>query len=156
MSRERRNHSLCPTELVHETWLRLQDAKLPPDAEQTHVVALATVIMRRVLVDHARRKRADKRGGGTQLMRLSGVPVPVGDKTMQVIDVLILDEALSRLEEQHPRWATLVHLRCIGGFTAPECAEVLGVSLATVEKDWAIVRSWLARELRPRDDGGGC
>jgi RNA polymerase sigma factor (TIGR02999 family) len=149
MRRERAGHTLQPTALVHEAFLRL--LRLPPGSVQNriHFFALAAQAMRRILADHARRHRAAKRGGGAVRVPLElvegGAPAtPAGD------DVAAddLDAALEDLAKLDERQARVVELRFFGGLSIEETAEVLAVSPATVKLDWLVARAWLHRELR--------
>ena len=149
MRRERAGHTLQPTALVHEAFLRL--LRLPPGSVQNriHFFALAAQAMRRILADHARRHRAAKRGGGAVRVPLElvegGAPAtPAGD------DVAAddLDAALEDLAKLDERQARVVELRFFGGLSIEETAEVLAVSPATVKRDWLVARAWLLRELR--------
>jgi RNA polymerase sigma factor (TIGR02999 family) len=149
MRRERAGHTLQPTALVHEAFLRL--LRLPPGSVQNriHFFALAAQAMRRILADHARRHRAAKRGGGAVRVPLElvegGAPAtPAGD------DVAAddLDAALEDLAKLDERQARVVELRFFGGLSIEETAEVLAVSTATVKRDWLVARAWLHRELR--------
>ncbi|HEY6052000.1 MAG TPA: ECF-type sigma factor [Thermoanaerobaculia bacterium] len=146
LRRERRNHTLNPTGLVHEAYLRLVQQAVPwQNREQ--VIALAARMMRRILVDHARRKQAARRGGDrvnvTLAEDLVGSP-PEG------IDVLAVDVALQELARLDPRQARIVELRFFGGLTVEETAGVLGISTPTVKRDWQTARLFLRRELRAR------
>jgi RNA polymerase sigma-70 factor (ECF subfamily) len=149
MRRERAGHTLQPTALVHEAFLRL--LRLPPGSVQNrvHFFALAAQAMRRILADHARRHRAAKRGGNAVRVPLElvegGAPAaPAGD------DVAAddLDAALEDLAKLDERQARVVELRFFGGLSIEETAEVLAVSPATVKRDWLVARAWLHRELR--------
>jgi RNA polymerase sigma factor (TIGR02999 family) len=145
--RERRNHTLQPTALVHETFLRLQGQQRAQWQNRQQFFAVAARTMRRVLVDHARARFAAKRGAGQTLLALDDVPEPAAQRG---VDVLALDQALERLADLDPRQARVVELRYFGGLSAEETAATLEVSLATVNRDWALARAWLFREL-----GGG-
>jgi RNA polymerase sigma factor (TIGR02999 family) len=149
MRRERAGHTLQPTALVHEAFLRL--LRLPPGSVQNriHFFALAAQAMRRILADHARRHRAAKRGGGAvrvplELVEGGAAATPAGD------DVAAddLDAALEDLAKLDERQARVVELRFFGGLSIEETAEVLAVSTATVKRDWLVARAWLHRELR--------
>lgn len=136
-------HTLQPTALVHEAWVRLAGGGAPI-SDRAHFWAVASLAMRQILVDHARRKRRAKRGGGRARVALEAVDVPVGEGAL---DVLALDEALTRLSSLEPRLARTVELRYFGGLSVDEAAEVLGVGSATVKRDWSLARAWLRREL---------
>ncbi len=144
LSRERRNHTLQPTALVHEAFLRLagQDRAHWQNRQQFFAVAART--MRRVLVDHARAHAALKRGAGKTLLALEQEPQAARPADL---DVLELDLALDRLAAIDERQARVVELRYFGGLSAEETASTLEVSLATVKRDWAMARAWLFRAL---------
>jgi RNA polymerase sigma-70 factor, ECF subfamily len=142
LRRERVDHSLQPTALVHEAFLKLIDADTLKVADRKHFFALAATMMRRVLVEHARTKNAAKRGGGRHRVSLSGVQASDAD-----LEVVALDEALHRLAALDARQARIVELRFFGGLTVDEVAESLDVSKRTVEGDWTLARAWLHREL---------
>lgn len=143
MSKERREHTLQPTALVHEAMIRLSSQRTAW-RNRSHFLAVAAQMMRRVLLDHARRRSADKRPEGQVRVTLSGL-----EEAEQGVDVADLHEALQRLEQLDPRAARVVELRGLVGCTMPEAAEVLGISVATVERDWRMGRTWLRRELLP-------
>ncbi|HEV8498199.1 MAG TPA: ECF-type sigma factor [Gemmatimonadaceae bacterium] len=145
LRREGEGHTLQATALVHEAWLRLDGQHDARWESRTQFLAVAAQTMRRVLVDHARARRALKRGGG-------GTQVTLGEAdhaaaTTDDVDVLALDDALDRLATMDPRKARLVELRYFAGLSMPEAAAALGVSLATVGREWAVARMWLRREL---------
>lgn len=144
LSRERRNHTLQPTALVHEAFLRLQGQRSAQWENRRQFFAVAAQVMRRVLVDHARAHAAHKRGSGKTLIALEDAPEP--SKQLDV-DVLALDEALDRLAALDARQARVVELRYFGGLSGEETASALEVSLATVNRDWALARAWLFRAL---------
>jgi RNA polymerase sigma factor (TIGR02999 family) len=146
LRQERAGHTLQPTALVHEAFLRLvgQSAQWQ---NRRHFFAVASQAMRRVLVDHARARDAAKRGDGATRVTLDDAAV---EGRPAEVDVLALDEVLGRLEQLDPRQARVVELRYFGGLSAPEAAEALEVSLATVNRDWAMARAWLFRELGGR------
>jgi len=145
LRREGEGHTLQATALVHEAWLRL-DGQLDARWEsRTQFLAVAAQMMRRVLVDHARTRRALKRGGGDVQVSLSDAANAVAPSDS--VDVLALDDALARLAIMDPRKARLVELRYFAGMSIPEAAEALGVSLATVGREWAVAPMWLRREL---------
>jgi RNA polymerase sigma-70 factor, ECF subfamily len=148
--RERTGHSLQPTALVHEAFLRLIDAEGVEVRDKRHFFAIAANTMRRVLVEHARARNAAKRGGGVQRVTLAGLQAPSPDADTEVV---ALDEALERLAQIDPRQARIVELRFFGGLTVEEVAESLGLSKRTVEGDWALARAWLLRELTEKTRG---
>ena len=141
---ERSGHTLQPTALVHEAYLLLADQSRISWKGKTHFFAAGAGAMRRILVDHARRRRAQKRGGGANRFTLPEGVVADGRPDQ---DILAVDEALNRLAEIDPRQAQIVELRFFGGLTVDEVAEVLGVSKRTVEREWTVIRAWLRREL---------
>lgn len=141
---ERPNHSLQPTGLVHEAYLRLAADDRTPWQDRSHFFRAAARAMRRILIDHARRRGRDKRGGGRHPVSLSALGTPTWDGPD---DLLALDEALRRLEERDPRSAELVQLRYFGGFSVPETAEALGISERTVNREWTFARAWLRAAL---------
>ena len=142
--RERREHSLPATALVHEAYLKLVDQKRVRWQNRAHFFAIAAQQMRRVLVDHARAHRTAKRGGGATIP-LADIDVAGGQFDLDVLD---LETALDKLAALDPRQSRLVELRFFGGLTVEETAAVLGVAPITVKRDWALARAWLYRELR--------
>jgi RNA polymerase sigma factor (TIGR02999 family) len=143
---ERGNHTLQPTALVHEAYLRLADGREFRGADRAQVLGLAAHIMRNILVDHARAHRAAKRGaGGVQVTFDDGLAAP----QESVIDVLAVDEAMSRLAEFDARQARILELHFFAGLTFEEIAEQVGLSLRTVKRDWTMARAWLRKELSP-------
>jgi RNA polymerase sigma factor (TIGR02999 family) len=140
-----RDHSLQPTALVHEAYLRLVGLEMPVH-DRTHFFALAARLMRQILVDHARRKQARKRGGGLTITSLENVSEPVA---IAVVDILVLEEALQELASFDQRACRVVELRYFAGLKLDEAAEALGVSTATVERDWAVAKAWLSKRLSP-------
>ncbi|HEX3084924.1 MAG TPA: sigma-70 family RNA polymerase sigma factor [Pyrinomonadaceae bacterium] len=144
LRREREAHTLEPTALVHEAYLRLVDQTQVTWENRAHFFGIAAQLMRRILVDHARAHVAEKRGGPgvkIQLDEAHFMPEEKGD------DLLALDEVLERLAETDPRMSRVVELRFFGGLSEPEAAEVLGVSERTVRRDWQMAKLWLYREL---------
>lgn len=153
LSRERRNHTLQPTALVHEAWMRLQNDRVAEWKGRTHGLALGAQAMRRLLVDHGRHQKRDKRGGGVKPLALDEIMKAGPTAAVPVEDLLTLEAALTRLEADDPRAAQVVVLRFFSGMTSPEVAEHLGVSVRTVEADWTHARAWLMRELsKPEPD----
>jgi RNA polymerase sigma factor (TIGR02999 family) len=146
MRRERRGHTLQPTALVHEAFLALVDQTTIEWECRAHFMGVAARAMRQVLVDHARRHAARKRGGGLRQVTLDeSVDVGLRDRAL---DVLLLHDALERLASLDERGARVVEMKVFGGLTADEAAAALGVSRRTVDSDWSVARMWLARELR--------
>jgi RNA polymerase sigma factor (TIGR02999 family) len=144
LRRERPNHTLQPTALAHEAVLRLWDQRNAPGRGRQELMGAVAQMMRRVLVDHARRQRSARRGGGrTMVTFVEGV----GQASSKEVDLLHLDLAISKLVELDPRQASVVELRVFGGFEVKEVAEILSISEATVKREWRIARAWLYREL---------
>jgi RNA polymerase sigma factor (TIGR02999 family) len=143
--RERGDHTLQPTAVAHEAYLRLAGRAGATVHDRTHFLAMASRVMRQVLVDHARAHAAEKRGAGATRMVLDE-ELSAGD-TAALADVLAVDEALARLAALDDAQARLVELRFFGGLTIEETAAVLGVSAPTVKRDWRLARAFLNREL---------
>jgi RNA polymerase sigma factor (TIGR02999 family) len=146
MRRERDGHTLEPTALVHEAYLRLVDQREVRWASRGHFFALAAQAMRRVLVDHARAHAAAKRGGRAERVTLSGVAAATPE--VSDVDILWLHEALEALAALDARQARVVELRHFAGLSVEEVADVLGISPATVKREWATARAWLAHRLK--------
>ena len=147
LQHEQPGHALQATALVHEVYLRLVDVDQLTLKNRTHFFAVAAKLMRQILVDHARRQHADKRGGGATMVSLddrSPAAQPAN------VDVLALDQALAALASIDARQSHVVELRFFAGFNIDEAAEALGISPATVEREWALARAWLFRRLSPR------
>jgi len=147
LSRERRNHTLQPTALVNEAWLKLQHERSVKLQGRTHGLALAAQAMRRLLVDHGRHQKRDKRGGGAPPVALDDLMKAAATAAVPVEDLLTLEAALTRLEAEDARAAQVVILRFFSGMSNPEIAEYMQLSLRTVESDWTYARAWLKREL---------
>ena len=147
LQKERRNHTLQPTALVHEAWLRLQSDRRVGAQGRTHGLAMGAVAMRRLLIDHGRHQKREKRGGGEKPVVFDTLFEAAAKDAVPIEDLLTVDEALTRLEAVDPRAAEIVSLRFFGGMTNAEVAEHLGVSLRTIEGDWTHARAWLKREL---------
>ena len=146
LRREAPGHTLEPTELVHEAYLRLAGAGPGDAANRPHFLGIAARAMRHLLVDHARRRKAAKRGGGLIPLRVTSEQIGVD---LGSDDLLALDEALDRLGELEPRLRQVVECRFFGGLTEDETAATLGVTSRTVQRDWAKARAWLYKELYP-------
>jgi RNA polymerase sigma factor (TIGR02999 family) len=157
---ERSNHTLQPTALVHEAYLRLIDQKDASWQSRAQFIGLASQLMRRILIDHARARLASKRGGGVTPASLDQTGAAVaasGEDGSRVealelasnpaVDLPAIDSALSRLEALDPKQGRIVELRFFGGLSIEETAQVVGVSPATVKREWALARAWLRREL---------
>jgi RNA polymerase sigma factor (TIGR02999 family) len=147
LGRERRNHTLQPTALVHEAWMKLQNERGAEWQGRTHGLAIAAQAMRRLLVDHGRHQKREKRGGGAQPVVLDELLKAATTAGVPIEDLLTLEAALTKLEAVDERAAKVVELRFFSGMSAPEVAEHLNLSLRTVEADWTHARAWLKREL---------
>lgn len=144
LRRERPGHTLSTTAVVHEAYLRLVDIEAVEWQDRAHFFAMASRVMRRILIDYARARKRDKRGGdAVQVPLADALDVPM----QQADELLALDEALGRLEAASERQCRVVEYRCFGGLSVEETAAVLGTSPATVKRDWAFSRAWLNREL---------
>ena len=154
LSKERRQHTLQPTALVHEAWLKLQHERGVKLQGRTHGLALAAQAMRRLLIDHGRHQKRDKRGGGAQPVALDELLQAAATAGVPVEDLLTLEAALTRLEAEDPRAAQVVVLRFFSGMSNPEIAEYMQLSLRTVESDWTYARTWLKRELAAGTNSG--
>lgn len=141
--RERPDHTLQPTALVHEAYMRLVDQTHARSPNRAHFFAVAANLMRQILVNHAERHRAVKRGGGNKVVLEDGAAAV----TPRSVDLIALDHALNKLALLDPRQGRIVELRFFGGLTEEEIAKVLGVSPITVKRDWRIARAVLHREL---------
>ncbi len=147
LRRERPGHTLQPTALVNEAYLRLVDRDDVGEGDRERFLRIAAQAMRRVLVDHARGRQAAKRGGGSggwERVTLDEAVAPSGCET---VDLVALNDAMDRLAEKKARLSEVVELRFFGGLSIDETARVLGVSDTTVDNDWFVARAWLAREL---------
>lgn len=147
LRQERRGHTLDTRSLVHEAYLRLIDQRRADWRSRSQFLSVAAAMMRRVLVDHARRRQTARRGGNPVRVTLGDTPDPVAAHKLE--EILAVDEAMTRLEELDPRQGQIVTLRYFAGMTLEEIASLLEVSLATVKRDWTVARAWLRRELRP-------
>jgi RNA polymerase sigma factor (TIGR02999 family) len=148
LNREREGHTLQPTALVHELYLKLVDQRRVAWNDRAHFFAVAAQVMRRILVDHARRRKSDKRGG-------DAIPVTIGAAldlaaATENFDVVSLDDALVQLEKIFPQQARIVELRFYAGLTIDETATVLGISPATISREWTMARAWLKRALNTK------
>jgi RNA polymerase sigma factor (TIGR02999 family) len=148
MRNERNQQSLQPTALVHEAYIRLIDHPQMSWENRAQFFGPAARLMRNILVDHARARRADKRGGGALQISLSVVDEMGRVAPGPDVELLALDEALNRLAEASPQHSRIVELRFFGGLSIPETAEALGLSHATVERSWSFARAWLSNELK--------
>lgn len=146
LRRERPDHTLQPTALVHEAYFRLVDQRNVSWQNRAHFFGIAAQMMRRILVDHARSHLYAKRGGGAQKLALDEAIAVPGQEPE--VDMAALDEALNKLETIDPRQSRIVELRYFGGLSIEATAEVLKISPATVKREWNIARTWLHREIR--------
>ena len=147
MAREQPGHTLQATALVHEAWLRLGADAQPGWQTRAHFFAAAAEAMRRILVERARRKHREKRGGGAEHVDVAELEIaaPLGNEE----ESLAVHEALDRLAAHDARKAEVVKLRYFVGFSFEEAAEVLGISVPTAKRDWAYARAWLHQEIGP-------
>jgi RNA polymerase sigma factor (TIGR02999 family) len=156
LRRERPGHSLQATALVHEVFVRLVDADRITVKSRTHFFALSARLMRQILVDHARRQRASKRGSGATMISLNEAAAAAAAPSTSSVDVLALDEALETLSSLDDRQCRVVELRFFAGLNIPETADALGVSTATVEREWAMAKAWLHQQLStPQEPSAG-
>jgi RNA polymerase sigma-70 factor, ECF subfamily len=146
MDRERRDHTLQPTALVHEVFLRLTRGSTVRWQDRAHFYAIAATLMRRILVDHARARQFQKRGGGAIAVPLDEARARHDTPTLSVV---ALDDALNELARINPRKSRVIELRFFGGLSLEETAEVLQVSIDTVKRDARLAKAWLRRELDP-------
>ena len=147
LASERRDHTLQSTALVHEAFLKLVDQRSVDWQSRAHFFGLAAQLMRRILVDHARRVGRVKRGGDTPTVSLEAAGEVADAAGSPSADVFLLDAALRKLEAFDPTQGRIVELRFFGGLTIEETAGLLGVSAMTIKRDWAVARAWLYREL---------
>lgn len=144
LQRERSDHTLQPTALVHEAYLRLVDQRTTTFRNRAHFLGMAAQIMRRVLVDHARRHRREKRGGNLEKVEFDEALAPSASRNL---DVAALDDALNDLTKLNPLHARIVELRFFGGLKTEEVAEVLELSQRSVERQWRMARAWLRHQI---------
>ena len=145
LRRERQNHTLQTTALVHEAYLKLVDQKNVEWKDRGHFFAVAAQAMRRILVDHAKHRHREKRGGAVENVPLDDTLVAAAGEAN--LDIIALDEALLRLAEFDPEQERLVELRYFGGLSLEETADTLGISRATTAREWQLAKAWLHREL---------
>jgi RNA polymerase sigma factor (TIGR02999 family) len=150
MATEAVDHTLQATALVHQAYLRLVGGGRIDYAGRSHFFFAAAEAMRQILIDHARARAAGKRGGGRRRLPINNV-LDLATDEARLPEILALDDALSRLQEQSPQTAAMVRLRFYAGLSVDETAQALGVSSRTVKRDWTFARAWLLREL---NDGG--
>lgn len=151
LGRERINHTLQPTALVNEAWLRMRKERGLASQGRTQGLALAAQAMRRLLVDHGRHQKRQKRGGRVPHVELDELLQAAKTSEVPVEDLLALEGALTRLEALDARAAEIVSLRFFSGLSVPEVAEHMGVSTRTVESDWTHARAWLKRALAAQE-----
>lgn len=144
LRRERPDHTLQPTALVHEAFLKLVDQRRVDWRNRAHFFGIAAQAMRRILVDHARGVQRQKRGGRERPVPIEDVQIAMAPRSL---DVVALDEALNRLGELDEQQSRVVELRFFGGLSIEETAEVLGISSSTVKREWSMARAWLHQEL---------
>lgn len=144
LRRERADHTLQPTALVHEAYLRLVDGKRASWQDRAHFYGIAARLMRQILVDHARAHQAQKRGGLRQKIAFDDA---ISSPTEEEPDLVALDGALQSLARSYPRKSEVVELKFFGGLEAAEIAEILQISQKTVLRDWSFAKLWLCREL---------
>jgi RNA polymerase sigma factor (TIGR02999 family) len=144
LRRERSDHTLQPTALVHEAYMRLVGQDQPDYRNRAHFFGVAAQLMRQILVDHARMRNAGKRGGGEAKLGLEAVAQSSDSRPDAFLD---LDRALSKLEERDPRKARVIEMRFFGGLTAEESAKLMDVSVETIRRDLRLGQAWLQREL---------
>jgi len=144
MSREQPDNTMRATDLVHEVYLKLVDQRRVNFQNRAHFFGVSAKLMRRILVDHAKAAKAARRGGNVVRTLIEDASVCVAPDE----EILLLNSVLSRLEELDPRKAQVTQLRFFGGLTNQEAAEFLGISVATVERDWRMAKAWLYREMK--------
>ena len=152
LSKERSDHTLQPTALVHEAYLRLVGQRSVGWEDRTQFFAAAATVMRRVLVDHARARNATKRGGGRRRTALDDVVTCFEERAC---DLVALNEALERLAAMDGRKAQVVELRFFGGFSVEEAAKFIGIPRRTAEREWTLAKAWLRGELHRSEDRAG-
>ena len=145
MRRERHNHTLQPTALVHEAYLKLIDQRNDDWNDREHFFAIASQVMRRILVDHARSRQRQKRGGSKENLQLEEALLTGAEEAN--VDLIALDEAMAKLAKLDPQQERLVELRYFGGLSVEEAAKALGISRATAARDWQVAKAWLHREM---------
>jgi RNA polymerase sigma factor (TIGR02999 family) len=146
MRRERPDHTLQTTALIHEAYLRLVEQRDTNWKNRAHFFAVAAQLMRRILVDHARACQTTKRGGEVEFLSLEEHSIAFSEEKSR--ELIALDEALTRLAELSPRQSQIIELRFFGGLTVEETAEALQIAPRTVKRDWRVARAWLHREVR--------
>ena len=147
LKRQRPNHTLQSAALVHEVYLRLADEQSLKVENRAHFVGVAAQLMRWILVDYERNRRATKRGAGVTRLTLDDNIAALGSRQERIVDVLALDEALNRLAKLDSQQSQIIELRYFGGLSIEDTSEFLGVSTATVKRSWSSARAWLLREM---------
>ena len=145
LRRERPNHTLQPTALVHEAYLKLIDQRQDNWASRDHFFAIAAQAMRRILVDHARGRHRQKRGGSNEDLPLEDALLAAADEAN--VDLIALDEAMKKLARLDPQQERVVELRYFGGMSLDEAADAMSISRATAARDWQVAKAWLYREM---------
>ena len=153
--RERAGHTLQPTALVHEAYLRMLDQDRVVWQSRAHFLGVAAAMMRRVLMDHGRRQKAQKRGGGAARVTLDPALIGAEAAGLDELDLLALDQALDELRAEDEQQARIVELRAFGGLSVEETAEVLGVSTATIKRHWSFALAWLRTRLQAGERAAG-
>ena len=151
IARERPDHTLQTTGLVHEAYVKLVDQREVQWQNRAHFFGIAAKLMRRILVDDARHRLRSKRGGGAAPLQIDDMPIAAPAPGLDAIDAVALDRALQELEQLDPDQARIVELRFFGGLTLEETAAVLEISPATVKREWAVAKGWLYRALTTRN-----
>ena len=156
LARERRDGTLATTALVHEAYVRLVDQREVDWQNRAHFFAIAARVMRRIVVDEARRRKRAKRGSGVTPVQIESAEDLGGSGGLEIVDVLALDRALTDLEAMDPQQGRVVELKFFGGLTAEEIAAVMNTSTRTVKREWSVARAWLYRALQEgaTPDGG--
>jgi len=149
LRRERPNHTLQATALVHEAYLKLIDQRDDSWQNREHFFAIAAQAMRRILIDHAKNRHRRKRGGSNEDLPLEEALLAAADETN--VDLIALDEAMAKLAKLDPQQERIVELRYFGGLSLDEAASALGISRATAARDWQVAKAWLHRELTRRN-----
>jgi RNA polymerase sigma factor (TIGR02999 family) len=147
MAQEAAGHTLQPTALVHEAWLRLVGGRNPSFNDRTHFFRAAGEAMRRILIDRARRKRSQKHGGHYERVDIDDLQLAAPDEDEKLLAV---NEALDKFAMEYPAQAELVKLRFFAGMTNEEAAPILGISVSTAKKHWAFSRAWLLNEIKSK------
>lgn len=146
MYKERQGHTITPTVLVNEAYIKLLNGNHLKVADRQHFLAISSRCMRQILVDYSRERNAQKRGGSDTPMTLNEALVDSGER--ETIDIMQLDEALLKLEQRDPTQVRIVELRFFSGMTNDEIASILGISKATIKRKWVVAKAWLYREMQ--------